>query len=46
VCHFRLLLTTDSIEVQQTIMNIVQQIVKGAQEDLKIKNSNSFNGNG
>lgn len=43
--HFRLLLTNDSIEVQQTIMNIVKQIVKAAQEDLKIKNSNTANGN-
>ncbi|XP_008187609.1 HEAT repeat-containing protein 5B isoform X4 [Acyrthosiphon pisum] len=39
----KLLLTNDSIEVQQTIMNIVKQIVKAAQEDLKIKNSNSAN---
>jgi len=26
-------------------MNIVKQIVKAAQEDLKIKNSNTANGN-
>lgn len=42
--RFRLLLTNDSIEVQQTIMNIVKQIVKAAQEDLKIKNSSTANG--
>ncbi|CAH1726558.1 unnamed protein product [Aphis gossypii] len=39
----KLLLTNDSIEVQQTIMNIVKQIVKAAQEDLKIKNANTIN---
>jgi len=27
-------------------MNIVKQIVKAAQEDLKIKNSSTANGNG
>lgn len=42
---FRLLLTNDSIEVQQTIMNIVEQIIKATQEDLKIKKSNIIKGN-
>ncbi|VVC28110.1 Armadillo-type fold,Armadillo-like helical [Cinara cedri] len=35
----KLLLTNDNIEVQQTVMIIVKQIVKAAQEDLKIKKS-------
>lgn len=44
VLNFRLLLTTDSVEIQQTIMNIVKQIVKAAQEDLTMKKSNIVKG--
>lgn len=42
----RLLLTNDSIEVQQIIMNIVKQIVNAAQEDFKTRKTNLIGGNG